>query len=463
MAKDKTARDLALDVLLRIEKTKSYANLLLSPSLAKSTLSAQDKALATELVYGTIRAMGTLDWILQECSHMPLDKLDPPVRMVLRLGAYQLLYTRIPPSAACFESVQQAKRVSHAGSARYVNAVLRRLSREREQIKYPDPLTDPVRYVAVKYSHPEWLVQRWLERFGLEGTMALCEANNQPPPLCLRTNTTLISSNELADYLRVQGFTPLSHHFVPEALYLQGAGAVGSLPGFKDGKFSIQDESSMLVAHALAPQPGERVLDVCAGPGGKTTHLAELLNGCGEIWAMDIHAHKLALIKETSIRLRLTGIHICEGDARELPPEFIGRFHRVLVDAPCSGTGVLRRRPDLRWHKTPEELNKLPKLQLQILSSAATAVIPGGTLVYSTCSIEPEENILVVKEFLSANPDFVLDDLRPELEEFIPEPTLKQGFVELYPHKHKVDGFFLARLKRCEEGSNYDSTGFKKS
>jgi 16S rRNA (cytosine967-C5)-methyltransferase len=451
MAREKTARDLALSVLLRVEKTKSYANLLLAPALSSSPLDSRDKALATELVYGTLRALGTLDWALQERSSIKLKKLDAPVRMILRLGAYQLLFTRIPPSAACFEAVQQAKQVSHAGSARFVNAVLRRLARERDRLQYPDPAIDPVYYITVKYSHPQWLVQRWLKRFGFEDTEALCQANNQAPPLCLRTNSTLIARDELESRFRTEGYDVAPHYLMPEAIYLQKNGAVEQLPGFADGLFSVQDESSMFAAHALNPKPGDQVLDICAGPGGKTTHIAELMGKEGEIWAMDIHAHKLALIKESANRLRLAGINVLEGDARKLPANFSGRFDRVLVDAPCSGTGVLRRRADLRWHKTPKELQKLPQLQLQILTSAAAAVIAGGTLLYSTCSIEPEENMEVVTAFLKGNDDFVLDDLRPQLERFLHETTLRQGWLQLYPHKHDMDGFFLARMKRRPE------------
>lgn len=453
MAKQKTARDLALEVLLRVERTKSYANLLLSPALAKSTLSERDRALATELVYGTVRTWGTLDWVLQERSRMPLDKLEPSVRMILRLGAYQLLYTRIPPSAACFEAVEQAKKASHAGSVRFVNAVLRRLSRERTQLKFPDISADPVGHISLKYSHPEWLVRRWLERLGLEETVALCQANNLVPPLCLRVNTTLIQRAELVAHMENRGFTVDAHHIVPEALYLRGAGAVEKLPGYEEGLFTVQDESSMLAAYALAPKAGERVLDVCAGPGGKTTHLAELMKDKGEIWALDIHPHKLALISKSATRLRLGCIKVQEGDGRKLPVEFQEAFGKVLVDAPCSGTGVLRRRADLRWHKTPEELVTLPKLQLEILTSAAGAVVAGGVLVYSTCSLEPEENLEVVNAFLASRPDFRLADMGPSLENIIQESTLRQGFLQLYPHKHKVDGFFLARLERHEEGT----------
>ncbi|HHY92285.1 MAG TPA: 16S rRNA (cytosine(967)-C(5))-methyltransferase RsmB, partial [Firmicutes bacterium] len=355
---------------------------------------------------------------------------------------------RIPPAAVCYTAVEQAKEVGHAGGARFVNAVLRRLARERDQLEFPDLATDPVRHIALKYSHPEWLVARWLARLGPEETIHLCQADNEPGPLTLRTNTVRISRNELADYFTERGFAVGHFLYAPEALHLKGAGEVERLPGFAEGLFTVQDESSMLAAHALAPHPGERVLDACAGPGGKTTHLAELMGNKGELKALDVHPHKVELIRTAAARLGLGVIHAQAGDARELPASYREHFDRVLVDAPCSGTGVLRRRPDLRWHKSPEEIASLPALQLSILEGAAQAVVPGGSLVYSTCSLEPEENLDVVTAFLKRNPAFVLDDLTPYLGERLSEPTLRQGFLQLYPHRHQVDGFFLARLRR---------------
>ena len=442
MSADKTARDVAFEVLLRVDLSKSYANLLLPPALAQSGLNSRDRALATELVYGTVRTVGTLDWALRERSNIALAKLDPKVRTLLRLGAYQLLYTRIPPAAACFETVQQTKKVCHRGSVRYVNAVLRRLARERLQLEFPDPHKEPVRHLALKHFHPEWLVQRWLERLGFEDTLALCRANNLIPPLCLRANFTLTTREELKALFVQKGYTPRVAEIVPEALYLEGAGSVTALPGFEAGLFTVQDESSMLATYALAPQPGERLLDACAGPGGKTTHLAEFTRAESQILAVDIHPHKAALIREQSARLGLDCIEVKTADARRLPADFNQKFDRVLVDAPCSGTGVLRRRPDLRWRKTPRELIHLPQMQLEILLGASEALAAGGTLVYSTCSLEPEENMEVVTAFLNLRPEFNPLDLRPRLEQLIYDPTLKHGFLQVYPHRHNMDGFF---------------------
>ena len=448
MTKPKTARDTAYGVLLRVEKTRSYANLLLAQVLKQSPLDQRDKGLATELVYGTLRAQGTIDWALQERSKTKLQKLDAPVRIILRLGAYQLLFTRVPTAIACFETVELAKRYCHVGSVRYVNAVLRRLAKDKDQLRYPDPQTEPVNYIAVKHSHPRWLVERWLKRFGFKDTEALCTANNLAPPLCLRTNNTLTSKEQLMDDLSKGGYEAISGRFMPEAIYLTGGGEVRQVPGFINGLFSVQDESSMFVARALTPCPNEHILDVCAGPGGKTTHLAEIMAGQGQITAVDVHRHKLDLIEKSAERLKLKGIRFWEGDARHLPTEYAQSFQRVLVDAPCSGTGVLRRRADLRWHKTPTELAQLPKLQLDILIGAASAVRSDGILVYSTCSLEPEENGKVIDAFLASRNDFILDDLTDVLKPYIKEPTLKQGWLQLYPHKHGTDGFFLARLKK---------------
>ncbi|BCV24747.1 MAG TPA: 16S rRNA (cytosine(967)-C(5))-methyltransferase RsmB [Firmicutes bacterium] len=448
MAKARSARAVALEVLRRVEEGGAYANLLLPRALASSGLEARDRALATELVYGTVRTQGTLDWALSRWSSIPLDKLDPPVLAVLRLGAYQLLFTRVPARAACYTAVEQAKEVGHAGSAGFVNAVLRRLARERDRLSYPDLNKEPVRHIALKYFHPEWLVARWLERLGVEETIRLCRANNEVPPLTLRTNTVRISRSELVGYFEERGFAVGHFLYAPEALHLKEAGAVERLPGFSEGLFTVQDESSMLAAHALAPRAGERVLDACAGPGGKTTHLAELMGNAGEVTALDVHPHKVELVQAAAARLGLSIIQAEMGDARRLPEAYQGRFDRVLVDAPCSGTGVLRRRPDLRWHKSPEEIASLPPLQLAILTGAAAAVAPGGVLVYSTCSIEPEENLAVVRAFLAQNGAFRLEGLAPQLGRHLSAETLNQGYLQLYPHRHRVDGFFLARLRR---------------
>lgn len=448
MTKEKTVRDVALEVLRRVEEGKAYANLLLPRALAASRLTARDRALATELVYGTVRARNTLDWALAGRSSLAWDKIDPEVKAVLRLGAYQILFTRIPPAAACYTAVEQAKEVGHAGSARFVNAVLRRLAREKDNLTYPELEREPVRHIALKYSHPEWLVTRWLARLGPDETIALCRANNEVPPLTLRTNTLRLSRAELAAYFAERGFAVGRFLYAPEAIHLKDAGEVERLPGFAEGLFTVQDESSMLAAHALAPEPGDRVLDACAGPGGKTTHIAELMGDRGEIVALDVHPHKIKLIKAAAQRLGCTSIAAQMGDARELPATFHRRFTRVLVDAPCSGTGVLRRRADLRWHKSPEEIATLPALQLAILRGAAAGVAPGGVLLYSTCSMEPEENLGVVRAFLAENPDFVPDDLTLLLGRFLTAETLRDGYMELYPHKHQVDGFFLARLRR---------------
>ncbi|MGI6604519.1 MAG: 16S rRNA (cytosine(967)-C(5))-methyltransferase RsmB [bacterium] len=448
MPRKNTARSVALTVLRRVEEEGAYANLLLAPALAKSGLESRERALATELVYGAVRTRNTLDWALLQRSKLPPEKIDPAIRAVLRLGAYQILFTRVPPAVACSAAVDQAKEVSNAGSARFVNALLRRLARERDKLEYPDVEQEPVRHIALKYSHPEWLVERWLERWGVSETIALCQTNNEPPTLTLRTNTTRISRRELVAYFEEKGFAVGHHLYAPEALHLKGTGDVSRLPGFPEGLYTVQDESSMLAAHALAPQKGEAVLDACAGPGGKTTHLAQLMQDKGEILALDVHLHKTKLIRTSAQRLGLRSIEAVPGDARALPQDYQHRFQRVLVDVPCSGTGVLRRRPDLRWHKTPQELASLPPLQLAILEGAAAGVAPGGVIVYSTCSLEPEENLAVVKEFLTRHNDFTLDDLEPYLGGYISAASLKEGYLELVPHRHKVDGFFLARLRQ---------------
>ncbi|MGI6576229.1 MAG: 16S rRNA (cytosine(967)-C(5))-methyltransferase RsmB [bacterium] len=449
MGKIKSARVLAVEVLYQVNEQGGFANILLPKLLAQGTLSHKDRAFTTELVYGTLRWQQKLDWIISLFSKRPLDKLDPWVRNILRLGVYQLFYLqRIPPRAACYETVQLAKYYSHQGSAAFVNGILRNILRRRQEITFPDPASDPVEYLAVVYSHPRWLVQRWLARLGFAETEKLLQANNTARPLTIRVNTLKTTAAELCSILTHEGLAVRPGRYFAEALVLEQLPAVNKLASFQDGLFIVQDEASMLPARILAPQANERILDACAAPGGKTTHIAQLMGDCGNIIAGDIHPHKLELVRSNCTRLGITSVDVKEKDAREWACTGGERFHRVLVDAPCSGTGVLNRRPDARWRRTPEQLLELPILQRKILQAVASCVLPGGVLVYSTCSLEAEENNKVIEAFLEENPDFQLDDLTPYIPSGLAEPLAQQGFLQVYPHRQQIDGFFVARMVR---------------
>lgn len=441
-----TSRSLALATLQDVFGSGAYANIALSKRLNESNLSSLDRRFATELVYGTIKAQGTLDWMIGHYLKRPLAQTDPLVVNILRLGMYQLHFlNKIPPSAAVNESVNLAKTAAHPGSSGFINAVLRSAIREPDRIRYPNLTKDPVRHIALRECHPEWLVQRWLKKIGLEETQALCRFNNCQPPLSLRTNNLRISREELAEKMLANGVELELSALVPEGILCHRS-ADEPLQFIREGWCQAQDESSMLVSHVVDPKPGEFIIDACAAPGGKSTHMASMMQDRGRVLSVDIHAHKMRLIEDNKKRLGLNIIEARQMDASVLHAEFSDQADRVLVDAPCSGLGVLRRRPDARWRKE-DSLSSLPTLQRAILDSAAQCVKPGGVLVYSTCTLEEAENEQIVDGFLAQNPQFSLD----LTGSYFPV-TRPEKMITLWPQRDGTDGFFIARMSRNVEG-----------
>lgn len=448
-AKKIDAREVALKIINEVETNGAYANIALAKEINRRTaqgqLSDQDRRFITELVYGTVKAGATLDWLLGLYLNRSLTKVAPVIRNILRLGIYQLFFLeKVPASAACNQSVELAKKYGHAGTVKFVNGVLRNAARSPEKVVYPDRDSQPVKYLALKYFHPEWLVERWVERLGVTACEALCQTNNTIPPLSLRTNTIKINRDRLLQRLAGEGVACQASAWTPEGIVCQEHPGLGTLTSLQEGLFQVQDESSMLVAHILDPKPGEFIIDACGAPGGKTTHIAALMNSAGKILSTDIYEHKLALIRENAARLALTNIETRALDAVNLGSMFPLKADRVLVDAPCSGLGVLRRKPDSRWRKSPEILRDLPKLQAAILASAAQCVKPGGVLVYSTCTTEPEENQDIVCDFLRAHPDFSLEPTG----QYLPALKRPDKLLQLWPHTDSIDGFFIARIAR---------------
>lgn len=451
------ARDAALRVLLAVEKEGAYANLALQKITRAFKLGADDIALLTELVYGTLRMLGTIDWVIDRFSRTPVSSMNHLVRNIVRIGVYQILFLdRVPPRAACNEAVEQAKRWRLDGLAGFVNGLLRSIARKREEIPYPDPEVDPLAYISVRYSHPRWLVERWLNRFGKEETIALCRANNKPAPLVIRCNTLKISPGELQRELERENILTRPSTLVSEGLVAEKFTSLPELQSFRDGYFTVQDESSMIASLVLSPVPGSFVIDACSGPGGKTTHLAQIMQNRGRILALDVHDHRLGLVAEACKRL---GVSIMEPklmDARELPNQLREKAEYILVDVPCSGLGVIRRRPDLRWRVQPGDLPQHAGQQLEILKSAARCLVDGGVLLYSTCTTEPEENTGVIEQFLAECEEFQEEDLSLRL----PFPLVweedkanaRSGFLQLLPHRHGTDGFFLACLRKTVKG-----------
>jgi len=450
---NRKAREIALDVLNRVEEQKSYSNLELRHVLDKSGLSAADAGLVTELVYGTIQRRLTLDFVLSQ--FVGNKKIQPWVRNLLRLSLYQIRYLdRIPERAAVHEAVEIAKRRGHQGIASLVNGVLRN-SLRNPQAWDQQPQGDAAAQIAVACSHPEWLVRRWLKVYGEETTRAICEANNRPARPSVRVNRLKMTRDELLARLGEQGVAATPSALSPDGILLAGGNPADS-DWYRQGYWTVQDESSMLVAPAVAPEPGMRVLDACAAPGGKTTHLAEYMGNQGLIVANDVHPHKRALIAVAASRLEIGIIETMVSDALDLPEKGLGSFDRILLDAPCSGFGVIRRKPDLKWNKSPDDVKEIAKLQYQLLSNLSRMLAPSGKLVYSTCTIEPEENQEIVRRFVREHPNFAID---PTLAEDLPEAVRgllddSGGCLQILPHHFGSDGFFIARLKRREGGAN---------
>lgn len=450
MNKQLTARGAALEVLTAVAERQAYSNLMLNSVLEKGDLSPQDARLATELVYGTIQRQYTLDWILENLVKKGLQSLESWVVQLLRLSLYQLRFLdKVPNHAAVNEAVRLAKQRGHKGIAGLVNGVLRNYLRQQHKWRLPEnPKT--VKDLALVTSHPEWMVRRFQKSYGVENARALLQANNQVPPLTLRSNSLRISSQELLEALKKEYPTSkLKKSLLSEqGVIMQGGGNPITSNLYREGFFTFQDESSMLVSEVVDPQPGQRGLDACAAPGGKTTHLAEKMNNQGTLLACDLYAHKVRLIQQNATRLGLTMIEAFQADARQLSQSLTTEpFDFVLLDAPCSGLGVIRRKPEIKWRKEGE-IEPLLSLQRQLLESVSSLVRLGGTLVYSTCTMDPRENEEQVAAFLAAHPSFRLDS---EIEARLPEPVrrkgiVREGMVQLLPHHFNSDGFFIARM-----------------
>lgn len=437
------ARLLALKVIDSVFSEGAYSNIALNKVLNAHSISDLDRRFVTELVYGTIKAKGTLDWILSQNVSRPLNKISPVILNILRLGVFQIYFLdRIPASAACNEAVNLAKKFGHQGTVKFVNAVLRNSVRNKEHIVYPSIEEDQALHLSLSLQHPAWLLKKWIRDYGLVEVQKLCAFNNQVPTLALRVNTLAISRDELLDRLLADGFVVKPSEWSKDGIVCEKLPSMALLFQKYGMYFYVQDESSMLVASILNPQPGQKVIDVCSAPGGKTTHLAQLMKNSGEIVATDVYPHKIELIKENAERLGITIIKAQVQDAAVNVLSWNATADCVLVDAPCSGLGVLRRRAEARWNKSEENLKEFPPLQKKILANAARYVKPGGRLVYSTCTLETAENSDVVRAFLDSNSEF-------ELVEFAhPKTGILTKELQILPQNDGIDGFYISALRR---------------
>lgn len=442
-------RQAACETLLRIRKEGGFADRLIDIELSGGALSGPDRSLYAELVFGVLRRQGTLDHILQQLLEKPMAELDPQALVILRIGLYQLTcLDRIPESAAVNESVNLAKLIT-PGTSGLINAVLRNYLRRRDTITFPDIGTNPAAAIAARHSQPEWLVEQWLDQLGAAEAQLLAEASSQQPPLTLRVNTLRSSRDELLREFAERGVEAAPCRFSPDGIAVAGRHMINALPGFDAGLFAVQDEASQLAGLLLGAEPGERVWDACCAPGGKCCHIAQQMDDRGELIATDISRSKLTLVQDNVRRLGITSVSTAVADLHQPDTFPDGFFDRILLDAPCSGLGVIRRNPEAKWRLFSGDVTRLAAVQRTLLKNAAGRLKPGGTLLYSTCSTSEAENELVVEDFLSHHPEFALEnlnDLFPAWSELI----AFYGMFRVWPHRHGMDGFFAARIKRVK-------------
>lgn len=437
------SRELAFKTLYDIERNKNYSNISINKNFKNVNISDQEKGLATELIYGIIENKYYLNYIIDKLSKIKSKKMSTYVKISLWLGIYQILFLdSIKDHAAVNESVNLIKKYDKKSSG-FVNAILRNVLRQKDSIMEikDKEIKDEL---SIKYSYNPWIVEKWIKDFGQEFTEDLLDANAEKPNLYIRTNTLKISRDELIGKLAKEGIKCTKVNGIDEAIMVQNLKNIEGNELFKLGYFTIQDISSMLVGKIANPEKDSKVLDICSAPGGKTTHVATIMENTGQVIARDVFDHKLKLIKSTVNRLGLTNVSVENRDALKLDDNSIDKFDYVLADVPCSGLGIIRRKPEIKF-KEKSELSGLPDIQSKILNNASKYVKENGTLIYSTCTIHDEENIDVVEQFLKENKNFELvpiENINIDLD------NQEKGYIKIYPNIHGMDGFFIAKLKR---------------
>lgn len=443
---------------------------------AAANAPSRDAALTRELVYGVTKWKLTLDSIIFRFSNIKADRVAFAILTIIRLGAYQIIFSeKIRASAACDESVKLAKKYGNAGSVGYVNALLRKISGERSAYatsgEYLERVAaqaternvstvqkDSAAYLSVRYSYPEWLCKKWTARYGGAFAEALMDAGNRRPELTVRVNATRADPAGLAENLRRRGFTVRAGRFANNALIIENPGDFSNTPEFENGLFTVQDESSMLCVQALDPKPGESIFDACAAPGGKCGYIAEITDGAAAVLAADIRPARVAAMEQNIAKTGLKSIKCAVADSAAYDSGLAGAMDKILLDAPCSGFGVIRKKPEIKWTRTQADVNSLAETQAALLANTSRYLKTGGALIYSVCTIEPEECEDIVRNFLDANGSFEAEDLRPYLpRELWPRElwtcdngpgAAKNCGIYIYPHMHGIDGFYIARLRR---------------
>lgn len=447
------ARKTALLVLNTIEnKQKTLDNVLEEVIAQQVRLSKKDLALLYALVYGVLRWRGRLDWIIKHFSKTRLNRINPQVMNILRLGLFQVIYlTRIPVSAAVNTSVEMTKSVAAPWVVRYVNGLLRNAVKNYQAVPFPDAASDPVLSLASGKSFPQWLIKKWLHRFGLQETALLCDAVNTIPPITIRTNSLKTERKTLMETLEEVTEHITATPYAPDGVsFFNPKQPIPKIDSFQKGLFQVQDEAAQLVTLLLNPRPGETVLDACAGLGGKTGHIAQLMANKGRLTAMDNDEHKLLRLMSEMNRLGVSIVTTKTYDLNKPLSPKRGRFDRILLDAPCSGLGVLRRNPDAKWSAAKQHLAHFQKRQIRFLENLAPLIKPAGVMVYTVCSTEPEENEAVVKLFLNKHSDFAIESDTTGMPPEIRSLVNSNGYLKTFPHLNNMDGFFAACLKRIK-------------
>lgn len=446
-------RLLAWKVLCRVE-AGAKADVALGQALVRAKLTPADRALAVRLVYGTLSWQLYLDHLLAGFCHRPLVNLDPAIRVLLRMALFQICFLdKVPTFAAVDTAVELAKRHRRSAAAGLVNAVLRRAAQGWTGVPLPARARDVAAYLSVRYSHPRWVVEAWLHEYGEEETEQLLRANNEPAPTVLRANRLRTTRESLLQAFEQEGTHAKRGTYSPDAIIVSGFDPARH-PFYAQGLYSVQGEAAQLISYLLAPRADETILDLCAAPGGKTTHLAEMMRNRGRLIAVDSNRRGIERLRRECERLGICIVDAHLSDVRSWRPEPNGAFDRVLLDAPCSGLGTLRQHPEIRWRRTPESIEGLAQLQRQLLNQAALWVRPGGILLYATCTLLRRENEDVVEDFLARQPEFKVTPPGEELPASVRSLIDERGIFRSAPHRHMLDGFFAVRLRRCGNGCN---------
>lgn len=447
MTKAINEREIVLEVLLEITEHGMYSHIVLRDVLNKyQYLEKKERSFITRVTEGTLEHMMEIDYILDQFSKVKVKKMKPVIRNIMRSAVYQMKYMdSVPVSAACNEAVKLAVRKGFGSLRGFVNGVLRNVARNLDQIEYP---AEPLKRLSIQYSMPEWILNLWLKAYDSDIVEQMLQAFQRETPLTIRCNLRMVTPKQLKEHLEAEGVTVKVHPYLEYAFHISGFDYLGDLESFQKGEFSVQDISSMLVSELAGPKEGDYVIDVCAAPGGKSLHMAEKLNGSGHVEARDLTEYKVGLIQENIERTGLSNVEAVQQDALIFDETSVGKADIVLADLPCSGLGVLAKKTDLKYKATKEGADSLAKLQREMLKNVQAYVKDEGKLVYSTCTINPTENMDNVHWFLNEYPEFELIDIHGSLCEELQKDVKENGCIQLLPGVHQSDGFFLACMKK---------------